>query len=85
MRVYHFFKTWNLIFLYSMIDSLLGIPNYFNSDSFMLGFRLGLTTLSFCSICVLLFLHYLMCGCFCNVLVFLLLCVCVFVRCGCFC
>jgi hypothetical protein len=36
----------------------------FNSDSFTLGFRLGLATLSFCSMCVLLFLYYLMCGFF---------------------
>jgi hypothetical protein len=69
-----------------MVDSLLGIPNYFNSDSFTLGFRLGLATLSFCSMCVLLFLYYLMYGCFCNVRVFFfVLCVGVFVRCGCFC
>jgi hypothetical protein len=41
-----------LYILYSVGDSLLGIPNYFNSGSFTLGFRLGLATLSFCSMCV---------------------------------
>jgi hypothetical protein len=51
----------------------------FNSDSFTLGFRLGLITLSFCSMCVLLFLYYLMCGCFCNMRVFFC------IVCGCFC
>jgi hypothetical protein len=57
----------------------------FNSDSFTLGFRLGLAILSFCSMCVLLFLYYLMCGCFCNVRVFFVLCLDAFVRSGCFC
>jgi hypothetical protein len=38
------------------------------------------------SMCVLLFLYYLMCGCFYNVRVFFfVLCVVIFVRCGCFC
>jgi hypothetical protein len=50
----------------------------FNSDSFTLGFRLGLATLSFCSVCVLLSLYYLMCGVFCNVRVLCLYCVWVF-------
>jgi hypothetical protein len=52
------------IFFCTVFDLLLGIPNYFNSDSFTLGFRLGLTNLSFCSMCVLRFLYYLMCGFF---------------------
>jgi hypothetical protein len=71
----------NMEFYFCIVfDSLLGIPNYFNYDSFTLGFRLCLTTLSFCSMCVLRFLYYLMCG------GFFVMCVCfVCIECGCFC